>query len=123
MPNKTPLTEAEWKIIDLLWQKSPRTMTELVNELKEETGWVKNTVITLLKRMQQKGTVTVDESGTVKVYSPNVTREQIAREQTQSLIDRVYGGNPTLMVSHMVEDGEISPKEMQEIMDILRRAL
>ena len=52
-----PLTEAEWKIMLLLWEKSPRTMMELTRALAEDTGWSKHTVITMLKRMAVKGTV------------------------------------------------------------------
>ena len=45
------LTEAEWKIMLLLWEKSPWTMMELTRALAEDTGWSKHTVITMLKRL------------------------------------------------------------------------
>ena len=48
------LTEAEWKIMLLLWEKSPWTMMELTRALAEDTGWSKHTVITMLKRMAVK---------------------------------------------------------------------
>ena len=63
-----PLTEAEWKIMLLLWEKSPRTMMELTRALAEDTGWSKHTVITMLKRMAVKGTVRICEDGPVKTY-------------------------------------------------------
>ncbi len=50
-------TEAEWKILELLWQHGPRSMPEIIRALEPETGWTRHTVITLLKRMQAKGTV------------------------------------------------------------------
>lgn len=62
------LTEAEWKIMLLLWQKSPWTMMELTHALEAETGWSKHTVITMLKRMAVKGTVRICEDGPVKTY-------------------------------------------------------
>ena len=62
------LTEAEWKIMLLLWEKSPRTMMELTRALAQETGWSKHTVITMLKRMAVKGTVRICEDGPVKTY-------------------------------------------------------
>lgn len=65
-----PLTEAEWKIMLLLWEKSPRTMMELTRALAEDTGWSKHTVITMLKRMAVKGTVRICEDGPVKTYFP-----------------------------------------------------
>ena len=48
-------TEAEWKIMEVLWDHSPRTMSEITKTLEPVTGWTRHTVITLLKRMQEKG--------------------------------------------------------------------
>lgn len=50
------VTNAEWKIMNILWEQ-PRTIMQITSMLSEETGWTKHTVITLLKRMQEKGTV------------------------------------------------------------------
>lgn len=52
-----PLTEAEWKIMLLLWEKSPRTMMELTRALAEDTGWSKHTVITMPQAHGGEGTV------------------------------------------------------------------
>ena len=71
-----PLTEAEWKIMLLLWEKSPRTMMELTRALAEDTGWSKHTVITMLKRMAVKGTVRICEDGPVKTYFPAVAKDR-----------------------------------------------
>ena len=59
-------TEAEWKIMEILWENAPRTMAEITKALEPTTGWTRHTVITLLKRMRDKGSVVVDESGDVK---------------------------------------------------------
>ena len=106
-----PLTEAEWKIMLLLWEKSPRTMMELTRALAEDTGWSKHTVITMLKRMAVKGTVRICEEGPVKTNSPAVAKDRVAREQTL-----------TLLVNDMVEQGEIDEEELSELQKILDRA-
>ena len=102
-----PLTEAEWKIMLLLWEKSPRTMMELTRALAEDTGWSKHTVITMLKRMAVKGTVRICEDGPVKTYFPAVAKDRVAREQTQTLLRRLFSGRASLLVNDMVEQGEI----------------
>ena len=48
------ITNAEWKIMELLWNESPRTMTEMTKMLKDDTGWTKQTIITMLQRMTEK---------------------------------------------------------------------
>ena len=122
MSDKTALTEAEWKIMLTLWENSPRTMMEITRALEPETGWTKYTVTTMLKRMVQKGTVSVDERGAVRTYAPAVAKDKVAREQTQTLLSRLFGGKASLLVSNMVQQGEMEEAEMREIMDILRKA-
>ena len=115
-------TEAEWKIMELLWERAPRPMSEITRELEPSTGWTRHTVITLLKRMQEKGTVAVDESGDVKMYSPLITREEASQTQTKKLLNRVFSGRASLLISHLVDSGEITLKEMDELMDMLRKS-
>ncbi len=120
MPDKK-CTEAEWKILALLWDQAPRTMSEITKALEPQTGWTRHTVITLLKRMQEKGTVRIDETGDVKRYFPLVTREEMSAQQTQKLLDRVFSGQASLLISHLVENGEITVREMDELMEMLRK--
>lgn len=122
MNEKTMLTEAEAKIMRLLWQRSPQTMMELTRALESETHWTKYTVITLLKRMAQKGTVRIDESGAVKTYAPAVEKATVAGEQTDRLLKHMYAGKPTLLMSALVERGNISDSELAEMMEIIGRA-
>ena len=56
------VTEAEWKIMEVLWDHSPRTMTEITAILEPTTGWTRHTVITLLKRMLEKGSISMDDT-------------------------------------------------------------
>ena len=114
-------TEAEWKILDVLWDRHPRAVAEITRTLEPETGWTRHTVITLLKRMQEKGTVAVDETGPVKLYSPTLTREEASTAQTQKLLSRVFSGKASLLISNLVDSGEVSLEEMQELLDLLRQ--
>lgn len=117
-----PLTEAEWKIMLLLWQKSPWTMMELTRALAQETGWSKHTVITMLKRMAVKGTVRICEDGPVKTYFPAVSKERVAKEQTQTLLKRLFSGRASVLVNNMVEQGELDEEELRELQAVLDRA-
>ena len=114
-------TEAEWKIMEVLWDHAPRTMSEITKALEPTTGWTRHTVITLLKRMQEKGTVAVDESGDVKRYSPLMTQEEASAQQTKKLLDNVFSGRASLLINHLVDSGEITLKEMDELMDMMKK--
>ena len=114
-------TEAEWKIMEVLWDAAPRSMGDITRILEPVTGWTRHTVITLLKRMQEKGSVAVDESGPVKTYTPLVSREEASASQTKKLLSSVFDGKASLLISNLVDSGEISLREMQTLLDIMRR--
>ena len=119
MPDRC--TEAEWKIMEVLWDHAPRTMSEITKALEPTTGWTRHTVITLLKRMQEKGTVAVDESGDVKRYTPLLTQEEASTQQTKKFLSHVFSGKASLLINHLVDSGEITLKEMDELMDMMRK--
>ncbi len=109
-------TDAEWKILEVLWQEHPRTMPEITKQLEPETGWTRHTVITLLKRMADKGTVAIDETGPVKRYSPTVSRQEASAQQTDKLLGRVFGGKASLLVHHLVDTGELTADDVEELL-------
>jgi BlaI family penicillinase repressor len=122
MSDKTALTEAEWKIMQLLWQYSPMTMMEITRALEKQTRWTKNTVTTLLKRMNQKGTVRVDETSSVKRYSPVADKEKVTWEQTDTLLNRLFSGRASLLVTNLVEHGNMTEEEIKQIKATLEKA-
>ena len=113
------VTEAEWKIMEVLWDHSPRTMTEITAVLAPATGWTRHTVITLLKRMVEKGSISVDESGRAKRYAPLITREEASSEETHKFLSHVFKGQASLLVSHLVDAGDLSEDDLRQILDVL----
>ena len=69
------LSDSEWKLMNHLWARSPQTITELTAVLRAETGWSKNTVITMLSRLEGKNAVRHEEGRRAKLYFPAVVRE------------------------------------------------
>ena len=113
------VTEAEWKIMEVLWDHAPRTMTEITAVLAPETGWTRHTVITLLKRMTEKGSVSVDESERAKKYTPLITREEASAEETHKFLSHVFKGKASLLVSHLVDAGDLSEDDLRQILGVL----
>ena len=60
---KINLSDGEWKLMNLLWQNPPKTITHLTKELEQTTGWGRNVIITMLKRLEAKGAVCHEENG------------------------------------------------------------
>lgn len=116
------LSDSEWKLMNRLWQSAPRTITELTAALKAETGWSKNTVITMLGRLEAKGAVRHQEGGRARQYFPAVERAKAARAETESFLSKVYGGSLGLMVSNLVESQALTAADIAELSAILEQA-
>ena len=119
---KTNLSDGEWKLMNKLWEKEPRTITQLTAALQEETGWSKHTVITMLSRLEAKGAVYHDETTQAKRYYPKLEREDAARSETRSFLDKFYGGRLGLMMSAMVDSRVLSQEDINELTAILENA-
>ena len=116
------LTASEWSVLDSLWQGSPQTGMQLVSNLGRTVGWAKSTTITTLRRMEEKGLVNCETIGKGKSYTPAVEQEQAEIQETRSFLDRVYRGSVGLMMSAMAQRQELSPEDIAELRDILRKA-
>ena len=116
------LTPTEWKLMECLWEKSPRTGREATAYLEEHVGWTRSTTLTLLRRMTEKGLIHCDESGTMRTYSPLICREEAVTQETEDFLDRVYKGSVSLMMSAITKKQELSREEIDELYAILREA-
>lgn len=116
------LSDSEWKLMNRLWQQAPRTIMELTAALRDETGWSKSTVITMLSRLEAKGAVSHQEGGRAKRYFPAIGREDAAQAETESFLGKVYGGSLGLMMSAMVESRALTEEDIAELAAILKRA-
>lgn len=115
------LSDNEWKLMGRLWERSPRTIMELTADLREGTGWSKNTIITMLSRLEAKGAVRHEEGARAKAYYPAVDRETAARAETESFLGKVYGGSLGLLVSAMVESRALTEEDLAELSAILEK--
>ena len=114
------LSDAEWKILELLWKKGPMTLMEITYALEEETGWQRTTVISFLKRMEVKDAVYHIEGERAKLFYPKVEQAETKLKETQSFLDKVYRGNVGLMLSNMLKQEALSEEEVEELVAILK---
>lgn len=121
MEKQAVLSASEWKIMELLWQR-PYTLMELVAELGQTIGWSKSTVATMLRRMEEKGIISYTEQGRTKMFSPALSREDVAARETESLLRRAYHGSVGLLVSAMAQRNDLTKEDIAELYAILQEA-
>lgn len=121
MEHHTPLSQAQWPIMELLWIQ-PRTLMELVNLLAEQQGWSKSTVTTMVRRLEEKNLITYHTEGRTKIFRPTVSREEITAQETHSLLHRAYHGSVGLLVSAMAHRNDLTKDDIAELYAILKEA-
>ena len=121
MEKQLSVTQAEWPIMELLWE-SPRTLMEMVFMLCDRYAWSKSTVTTMVRRMVDKGLITFHTEGRTKIFRPAVSREEVAARETNSLLRRAYNGSVGLLVSAMVNRNDLTKEDIDELYAILKQA-
>lgn len=114
------LTEAEWAVMEYLWSHAPQTGREISDGLGSTMDWNRSTTLTLLRRLEAKGAVSVDSDGPCKRFLPRIGREEIADRETRNFLDRVYQGSLSLLVSSLTRKQNLSQKEIDELYGILQ---
>ncbi len=122
MAKKLSLSAGEWQIMECLWERSPRTMTEIVRELQLGTGWSKSTIVTMVGRLEAKGALAYTEGGRARQYSPTIPRSQAALQETESLLHRVYRGSVGMLVNTLADGRGLSREDIEELSAILEKA-
>lgn len=116
------LSDGEWKIMNVLWEKESATITELTALLQEETGWDKHIIITMLNRMEKKGAVSYHTIGRAKQFYPLLLKNEVSIRETKGFLNKVYRGSIGMMVNAMVEDRALSKEDIAELYEILEQA-
>ena len=122
MEKKINLSDGEWKLMNCLWEQSPRTITALVAALKDDTGWTKHTIISMLSRMEAKGVIKYIRGERAKQYYPVIQHKNAAIAETHSFLSKVYGGKIGLMLNAMVDQEALTMDELDELYAILGKA-
>lgn len=107
------LFDSEIKVMDLIWDNQPVSAKELSLLAAEGTGWNKNTTYTVIKKLEAKGYIKRDEPGFI--CTALISKDEVCRAETQSLIDRLFGGSKKALFSALLEDEKLSKKELEEL--------
>lgn len=119
---KSPnLTEAELRLMDVVWDKGPVTVGEVAAALPGEPTLAYNTILTTLRVLEQKGYVrhTKPREGRAFIYRAVVGREQASRNALRHLVRGFFSNSPELLVLNLLDDGDLSERELKKIRNLL----
>lgn len=118
------ISESEWSVMEALWNKAPRTASEVIAELSPATGWAPNTVRTLLTRLVEKGVLTSDKGASgLREFSPLLDRAAVVGQESRSFLDRVFKGAPQSLLVHFASQSDLTPGQVEELKRLLDESL
>ena len=115
------LTEAELRLMGVIWEKGQATVGEVTEALPQEPGLAYNTVLTTLRILEEKGYLrhTKAKEGRAFVYQAVVGRDEAGRSAVRYLVSRFFRNSPELLVLNLLEDEELSAKELRRIRSLI----
>jgi len=113
------LSPQEWKLMTLLWEKSPQPAYDLIEALAPREKWHPNTVRTMLARLLQKRVVRAEQYKNLYLYSAALSREDLVSAESSSFLERVFGGALRPALIHFVRKQRLTPAEVEEMKRIL----
>lgn len=120
MPNPVPaISEAESRVMEVLWRKAPQASEDIVAAVQQGSDWHEKTVRTLLGRLLGKGAVSAEKDGRRYLYAPVLSREQWQSQESRSLLDRVFGGKLSPLLAHFSEHEKLGAKDVAELRKLL----
>ena len=122
MPPKqsATLTEAELRIMDVLWRKGPGTVQQVLDWLPSTLAY--NSVLTTIRILEKKGHVKHVKDGRAHVYEPIIGRQEATRSEIQHLVGRFFRNSHEALVLNILQDEELDPDQLKRLREMLERS-
>ena len=119
-PRKSPtLTEAELRLMEVLWEKGPATVQQVQDNLPAKEPLAYNSVLTTIRILEKKGYVRHEKDGRAFVYWPLVERKDATRSEISRLVSRFFGDSHELLVLNILEDRGVDATEIKRLRELL----
>lgn len=118
---RVSFTERELDIMAVLWEQGPSTAAEVRERLDDDLAY--NTVLSMLRILEDKGHVGHTEEGRAHRYFPRVDRDAAGASALSRLVDKVFGGSAELLLAHLVKDRTLDAAELRRIRRTLNERL
>jgi predicted transcriptional regulator len=114
------LTEAELRIMDMLWRKGSGRIQEVVEWLPSTLAY--NSVLTTMRTLEKKGYVRHLKDGHAHIYQPVIGREQATRSEIKHLVGRFFRDSHEALLLNILQDDVIGPEELKHLREMLERS-
>jgi len=122
MAKRVRLAELQLAIMNVLWEREEATVAQVREDLEAANRLLAHTTVaTMLSRMETEAHVKHRSDGRANVYRPILQREDVSRTMVSDLVSRLFAGDVTEMVAHLLADSEVSPEEISRLKKLVRQ--
>ncbi|MGN1047181.1 MAG: BlaI/MecI/CopY family transcriptional regulator [Eubacteriales bacterium] len=111
--------DSELKVMDVIWEKGDISAKDVSLKMAELAGWNKNTTYTVIKKLEAKGYIKRTEPGFI--CSALVSRKEVSKSETDSLVERLFGGSKKALFSALLEDEALTSDEIEELRKMIEK--
>jgi predicted transcriptional regulator len=116
------LTEAELRIMEVLWQRGSGTVQQVLHGLPEKPALAYNSVLTIIRILEKKGYVKHVKDGRAHVYAPLIEREDAQRSEVRHLVSRFFKDSHEQLVLNILEERGLEQEELNRLKEMLARS-
>jgi predicted transcriptional regulator len=124
MPDRQQLTALQLAILRVIWDKGEATVQDIWEALHVERGLAQTTVATMLSRLERRGVVTrrAPPQSRQYYYKATVTEPEVQHSMVGELTERLFDGDVTALVQHLLSGADVSPGDIAKIRELIERA-
>ena len=121
MPRKQSetLTEAELRVMNVLWGKGPATVQQVLDWLSREHDLAYNSVLTTIRVLEKKGYLKHTKDGRAHIYRPIVARDEASRSEVKHLVSRFFGNSHQSLLVNLLREQNLDAEELKHLRQIL----
>jgi BlaI family penicillinase repressor len=114
------LTQAEWQIMNALWEKHPATARDIMSRLPKDVKWAYTTLKTMLSRLVEKEAVSEQKNANTSFYEPLISQRKARLSAFRQLLDQSFDGAMGPLMHFMLEEQKLNAKQKKELIEILQ---
>tara|TARA_B100002049_G_C16018992_1_gene349374 strand:- start:47 stop:439 length:393 start_codon:yes stop_codon:yes gene_type:complete len=118
---KPDISNAEFDVLDVLWDDYPATSSEIVSRLNTRKDWHEKTVKTLLGRLVKKQVLGFEKQQRQYLYRPLIAREEYTRKEASTFVSRLFKGKVAPMVAGFANQNELSKQDVDELKALIKQ--
>lgn len=119
MDSRAEISNAEFEVLEALWQCYPATANEIIERLNQSKQWHDKTVKTLLNRLVKKEAISFEKEQRCYIYSPLLEREAYTQSESQSLIERMFSGRVSPLIAGFAKSKNLKKDDIDELKQII----